>query len=48
MAAIEKERARPDVDGLVVLSGEIMIEASEQELFDLRVAICIRRGIERA
>ena len=48
VAAIEKQRARPDVDGLVVLGGEVVIEAGEQELLDLRVAIRIRRGVVRA
>ena len=46
--ALEKDDARPDVDGLFVLRGEIVIEADQQELFDLRVAIRVRRGIERA
>ena len=48
MAAIEEERACPDVDRLVVLRGEIVIEADEEELFNLRSAIGIRRGFERS
>ena len=43
VAAIEKQRARPDVDRLLVLRGEVMVEADQQELLDLRVAIRIRR-----
>ena len=39
MAAVEEERARPDVDGELVALAEIMVEAGEEELFDLRVAI---------
>jgi len=46
--SIEEERTRPDVHRLVVLSGEVLIEAEEQELFDLRVAIGFRFGIERS
>ena len=48
MVAIEEERAGPDVDGEVVVRGEIMIETDQQELFDFRVAVRVRRGIERA
>ena len=48
MAAVEKQRPRPDVDGLIVLPGEIVIEARQEQLFDLRIAIGIRRAIERA
>ena len=45
MAAVEEQRARPDVDGELVLGGEVVIEADEQELLDLRVAIRSRRGV---
>ena len=48
MAAIQKQRPRPDVDRLFVLAGEIMVETPEEELFDLRIAIGIRRAFERA
>ena len=39
VAAIEKQRARPDVDGVLVLGGEVVIQTDEQELLDLRVPI---------
>ena len=48
VAAIEEQRARPDVDGLFVLRGEVVIEAGEQQLLDLRIAIAVGRAIERA
>ena len=48
VAAIEKQRARPDVDRVLVVRGEVVIEAGEQQLLDLRVAIRVRRGVERA
>src|SRR5207247_4273925 len=48
MAAIQKQRPRPDVDRLFVLAGEIMVETPEEELFDLRITIGILRAIERA
>jgi hypothetical protein len=35
---IEKQHARPDVDGLVVLRREVMIETGEQQAFNARVA----------
>ena len=44
MAAIEKQRARPDVDGVLVLRGEVVIETGEEQLFDFGVAIRVRRG----
>src|SRR5207249_4259685 len=47
MAAIEEEDARPDVDRVVVLRGEVMIEAGEQQLLDLGVTIRARRDLER-
>ena len=48
MTPIQKKRPRPDVDGVVVLRGEVMVEADEEELFDLRVPLRIRRGVGRA
>ena len=48
VAAIEEERARPDVDGELVARGEIMVEADQEELLDLRVAIRRRRIVVRA
>jgi hypothetical protein len=45
MIAIEEERARPDIDRLFVLRGEVVIEAGEEQLFDLGVAIGLRRGV---
>ena len=43
MAAIDEERACPDVDGEVVLSRERVREAAEQQLFDARFAVDFRR-----
>jgi hypothetical protein len=48
VTAIEKEHARPDADGELVLRSEVMIEAGEQELFDFRLAINLRRGSNSA
>ena len=48
VAAIEKQRPRPDIDGRLVLRGEIVIEADEEQLLDLRITIRFRRDIERA
>ena len=39
VAAIEKQDARPDVNGLFVIAGEVSIETDEQELLDSRVAL---------
>ena len=36
---IEKQDARPEIDGLFVLIGEIQVEAREQQLLDPRVAL---------
>ena len=47
MAPIEKQRACPDVDGLLVLCGEIVVQTGEQELLDLRIPIRFRRSVER-
>ena len=48
VASIEKQRPRPDVDGCLVLRGEIVIETDEKQLLDLGITIRLRRGIERA
>src|SRR6185436_15232986 len=39
VAAIEKQDARPDVNGLFVIAGEVSIQTDEQELLDSRVAL---------
>jgi hypothetical protein len=39
VTAIEKQRARPDVDGQLVARREVVIETDEKELLDFRVAI---------
>ena len=44
MIAIDEERARPDVDGELVVGGEIVIEPDQQQLFDLGVAARRRLG----
>ena len=44
MIAIEEERARPDVDSLIVLPREIVIQTGEEELLDFGVAISFRCG----
>src|SRR5204862_7187997 len=43
MAAVQKQRTRPDVDGVLILGCEVMVEADQQELLDLRVAIAAGR-----
>ena len=43
MAAVEEQHPRPDVDGEIVLSGEIVVEAAEKQLFDARFAITLRQ-----
>jgi hypothetical protein len=48
VAPIKKERARPDIDRLFVSLGKVMIEAGEQKLLDFRVAISLRRVVDRA
>ena len=40
VVAIEEQDARPQVDGLVVVVGEVVVEAGEQELLDPRVPLC--------
>ena len=44
VVAIEKQRARPDVDGLRVVGGEVMIEAGDQQALDLGVALGVAVG----
>jgi hypothetical protein len=39
VVAIEEKGPGPDVDGLLVACGEVVIQADEQELLDLRVSI---------
>ncbi len=36
---IEEERARPDIDRLCVVRCEVVVEAAEQQAFDLGVAL---------
>ena len=48
VTSIEKQRTRPDVYGLVILSGKVMIQPGKQELFDLRVAFGPGRGLWQA
>src|SRR5262249_39339815 len=47
-AAIEEQRARPDVDRELVARREVVIEAEEQQLLDFGVAILRRLDVERA
>ena len=42
VAAIDEERSRPDVDGEIVLAGEVIIEAVQKQLFKARFAIVLR------
>ena len=39
VAAVEKQHARPDVDGRLVVAGEVMIEPLQQQLLDARLAL---------
>jgi glutamate formiminotransferase / 5-formyltetrahydrofolate cyclo-ligase len=48
MIPVEEQRSGPDVDRLIVLSGEIVIETGEEELLDLRLTIRFRHGLMRA
>ncbi len=45
VSAIDEQRARPHIDGELMLAGEVMIEAVQQQLFDARLAIAL--GVER-
>ena len=47
VTAIQEQRARPDVDRLLVLGGEVMVETEEEKLLDLRLAARLRRAVER-
>ena len=40
--AIEEQDARPHIDGKIVLTGEVMVEAREEKFFDPGVTIAIR------
>jgi hypothetical protein len=44
MMTVEEERARPDVDRLVVPPGKVLIQTVKQQLLDFRIAIRLRRG----
>jgi hypothetical protein len=48
VAPVEKKRTGPDVDGLVKLSGKVVIEPGKQELLDLRIAFSPGRGLWQA
>ena len=39
VVAIQEEGPGPDVDGLLVARAEVVVEADQQELLDLRVSI---------
>lgn len=43
MRAVEEQDPRPDVDGLLILPGEIVIEAGEEKPFDRRGPVLPRR-----
>ena len=45
MMPVEEQRARPDVDRLIVAPGEVLIEPVEQQLLDLGIPIRLRRGM---
>ena len=45
--AVEKQGARPQVDRLLVVPGEVMVEPGEEQLLDFGVALRTRRGVER-
>jgi len=42
MATIDEQRARPDVNRELVLTGEVMIEAAQQQFLDAGLAIALR------
>jgi hypothetical protein len=42
VTAVDEQRAGPDVDGKLVLSGEIMIESAQQQFFEACFAIVLR------
>ena len=39
--AIDEQRPRPDVDGELVLSGEVIVETAEQQFFQTRFPIAL-------
>src|SRR4029077_20339495 len=45
MVSVEKQRSRPDVDRLIVLAGELVVEAGNQQLLDLALGIRFRHGL---
>ena len=42
MAVIQEQDTRPDADGEVVVTGEVMVEAAEKQIFDAGVALALR------
>jgi len=42
MATVDEQRARPDVNRELVLTGEVMVEAAQQQLLDAGLAITLR------
>ena len=42
MPAVQKEHSRPDVDGEIVVAGEVVIEPAKKELFDASLALVFR------
>ena len=44
MPAVEEQHAGPDVHGLLVAPGEVVIESREQELLDTRIVIANGTG----
>ncbi len=47
VSSIEEQGARPDVDRLLVSPCDVVIQACNEQLFDLGIAICIRRDVDR-
>ena len=41
MAAVQEQDAGPDVDGKLVLSGKIMVEAGQEQFLDARFTIAL-------
>ena len=42
MSVIQEQDPRPDADGEVVVTGEVMVEAAEEEIFDAGVTLALR------
>jgi len=42
VTTIDEQRARPDVDGKLVLSGEVVIQSAQQQFFEACFAIVLR------